>query len=347
MLELLRPTLIQTRDRLAAAAIVARAAGPRRVQADEALWRDFRRLLQGDRGVVGRWPATGLARLARGSETVLLATARAPELAAALAPAVRRARQVDALLSLGAERAAEALRPLAGVKVALLKGSATSVLCWDEPAARQRQDLDLLVRPEDFNAVRAALWNAGWRDSPNPETGGPPFSGRTFGMRMKIGPAHVSLDLHRDLVKPAWCGLTGSTFRDAFLDGAVTGLAPLPVTNALHTFLHTVAHIVHAGFRIPIKVFIDLVRLLPLLDDRAIVAAARTWGLCTATWACLTVVERWFQVQRPSLRRALAVPSARQWVLQRILAGRGAFAEAAPSPRWTAIHGFPVLLADG
>jgi hypothetical protein len=347
MFENLRPTLIQSRDRLAALAIVTRSTHGIGLAKDAALWRDFRALLQGDDTVIARWPAAELARLARSSQTVFLAAAHAPALASQLAPTIRRARQVDALLGLGAERAAQALRPLEGLKVALLKGSATGVLCWDEPAARQRQDLDLLVRPEDFKAVRAALWNAGWRDSPDPETGGPPFSGRTFGMRLKVGGASVSLDLHRDLVKPAWCGLAGPRFRTAFLDGAISGPAPLPVTNHLHTFLHTVAHIVHAGFRLPLKAFVDLVRLLPHLDDETLAAGAAVWGLRTATWACLTVVERWFQVQRPGLLAQLAPGMAKRWVLQRILAGEGASAERVPSPRWTAIHGFPVLLADG
>lgn len=53
----------------------------------------------------------------------------------------------------------------ADVPLAVLKGAATAHLDYKDPAQRQIGDVDLLVAPSDFGRARAAIEQAGWRQT--------------------------------------------------------------------------------------------------------------------------------------------------------------------------------------
>jgi len=345
--------LIRTRDRAAALSLLAHGLLPRRLDPDADTWA----LLCHHLASPAPSPAPSLAlpalaRLASRAELAVFAGHQIPNLAPLLAAPIQTQRRIDALLDLTTEGLAATLQAAGGPKlrasVCLLKGSASALHVYPEPACRQRRDLDLLVCPADFPAVRAALWNAGWRDSPVREARVKPFDGRTFGMRRTLSGLTLSVDLHRDLVTTDWCGLRGRGFRRAFLADSRRDLAPLPVTSATDTLLHTVAHIVHAGAQLPLKAWCDLLllarQLLP--EAPAVIDRVALFGLRTATWACLSVAARFFGADLSDLIAPLEPTPASARLLSALLRGDSPTPLGPGAPAQRVVHGLPELLRD-
>lgn|GEM_PF-1732128 len=288
-----------------------------------------------------------LASVAVQAELTAFVAARYPPVVSRLTGALARAKRSHALLELAAAHLTQSLHSSdLHTRVALLKGSASGPLAYPDASWRQRRDLDLLVSPDDFQRVRAALWNSGWRDSPGRESGGQPFAGRTFDMRLRLGAVTVGLDLHRNLIAPAWCGLSGDGFRRDFLSRKVRQPVGLAITDPIDTFIHTVAHIVHAGFHLSMKAFVDLKLLFAIIDHEECARRLAQYRLRTATWACLGVVHRWFGQDVDALRERIRPPIGRARLIDSLLSGQGALAISPAIPRWRAVHGFPVLLKD-
>jgi hypothetical protein len=319
-----------------------------------------------------------LARLARSARVSVLAAERRPSLAPHLGRSLAAAERHAALLALVTDQLAATVGPLAEA-TCLLKGSAAIALVYARPAERERRDLDLLVDPAAFPALRAALWNTGWRDDPNRDAPGPPFSGRTLAMRRRFGAVTVSLDLHRDLVDRPWCGLLGDAFRRRFLTGAVRERAPsglaapapaapsglaapapaapsglaapapaatLPVSSPVDTFLHTIAHLAAAGFPPTLAPWVDLTRLAPLCPAEALAEAAAAYRLRSAAWLALTTLSRWFGCETGEARAALALTRTRAAVLTRAFRGDGGTPASHAMAEARAVHVARALLAD-
>ncbi len=340
-----REGLIAIRDALAGARLLLLAA--KRPGQPSAEWLGLRRVLRGD-GLLPGWDVEGVAQAAARAEVAGVAASLEPRLESALAAALARQRRHHALQDLATEQIAMALASIGhGRRVVLLKGSASSVWVYEDAWHRARRDIDLLVAPGDFSAVRMALWNAGWRDVAVRELTGPPGSGRTFGMSLALGPATIHLDLHRNLVTRPWCGLVGEEFQRRFIAEAVAGRASLPVTSPRHTFLHTVAHLIHSGFSSPAKGFVDLARLSKLVDGDALVQEAAALRLRTATWALSRVVARWFGA-RPAWDLGALAPSsvARRALIEGLLDGEGPSPLRASVERRLLVHGLPRLMMD-
>ncbi len=326
-------------------ASVVRRAGP---AAEVEAWQALRRLVgpAGETRTGEAVPAVTLARLAHGARVTILAATRAPDLAPLLRARCAAIERHAAILELVTARVGEVLGPLGAETTCLLKGSAAIGLAYDRPAERERRDLDLLVLPSAFQGVRTALWNDGWRDDPTRDAPGPPFSGRSFGMVRRFGAVTVSLDLHRDLVDRAWCGLRGPAFREAFLAGAIRGRAPLPVSSPVDTGLHTLAHLAAGGFRPTLGAWIDLTRLVPGVGPEALAEAAARWRLRGAAWVGVATLGRWFGQALPEHARALDLPRARQALLSRIYGGDGGDLLTAPTTALRAVHAARALLGD-
>jgi Uncharacterised nucleotidyltransferase len=93
----------------------------------------------------------------------------------------------------------------AGVQPRVLKGSAVAHLDYAEAAMRPFIDVDLLIRPEQFDAAVTALVAAGYaRNYPEPR----PSFDRRFSKGVSFrGPDNCELDLHRTFVMGPY-GLT-------------------------------------------------------------------------------------------------------------------------------------------
>jgi hypothetical protein len=276
-------------------------------------------------GAVDPSKAQAIALAARYGEVSILAAEASPLLAAELRDAVTRQRRLDAVLELGLAHAADALHQAGLTEVALLKGRAAAAWAYPDTASRFRRDIDLLVGPA-LGPVREALLAKGWRDdSPHAD----PSRGRTASLVLTLGLNTVSLDLHRSLVHSDWCRPDPS----AILAGAVRGKAPLPVTAPIDTLLHTALHLVGNGFHEPLKGWLDLMRLLPLVDAADLETRARAFGLGTTAWLALTVLARWFGLDTSRHTARVAPSAARQALLRHLAAGDHATPERQPLPR--------------
>jgi hypothetical protein len=243
------------------------------------------------------------------------------------------------MLELGLVRLAEDVRDL-DAPLALMKGSAAAAWVYPESAQRQRSDLDLLVG-ETLPEVRRALRSRGWSDANDPRHGQDPRAVRAWNLRRSIGGGWVNLDLHRQLVHGDWCRPDVASM----LAERVTGRAPLPVTSVADTFANTVVHLVKTGFHEPLKGWIDLVRMLPLVTAGELADRARAHRLVTATWLCLGVLGRWFDADVGAHRRALGRPL--QGALVDYLArGEHATPERRPMARGFSYRLWPRLLRD-
>lgn len=294
------------------------------------------------RALTGRpWadvPASALAELARAEQVAVLTSALVPAVRPLLADAEARLRRHDALLELGLAHAARALGDVA--PVALMKGSAAIGWAYEQSAWRQRNDLDLLVG-DALPEVRRALLARGWRDANDPRHGPDPARVRAWNMDAELGGGVVSLDLHRRLVHRPWCRPDVSSM----LARRVTGRAPLPLTDPADTWINTAIHLLGTGFHEPLKGWIDLLRLLPLVTPEALAARAHTHALVAGTWTCLGVLSRWFDVPVEPHRAALGRPSQAA-LLERLTAGEHHTPERRPLPRGLSYRLWPWLVHD-
>ncbi len=268
-----------------------------------------------------------VAALARTSEVALLAADASPALAPLLADAILRQRQLDALLELALARASAALAT-AGLdtRVALLKGGVTARTVYPTTAHRFRRDLDLLVPdgPDvDIVNIRAALLAVGFADDAGPDRAalGPravrawPMVLRPFGATGLV----LSIDLHRRLVEVPWCRPDlAAMFADARKDGA-----PLPLTSPRDTLVHTAIHLAENGFRLPLKAWVDVVRLVPTVAPDALAERALQHGARAATYAAVHVASRWFALDAAEHLAPLAPPAPQRWALHAALGGDG------------------------
>jgi hypothetical protein len=268
-----------------------------------------------------------LAALARTSEVAILAADAAPALVPLLGDALARQRQIDALLELALARAATALAKVGlDTRVALLKGGVTARTVYPTTAHRFRRDLDLLVPdgPEvDIVDIRAALLAVGFADDPGPDRGTlGPRAVRAWPMVLRpFGPTGLilSLDLHRRLVEVPWC----RPDLPAMLAAARKDGAPLPLTSPADTLVHTAIHLAENGFRLPLKAWVDVARLVPTVTPAALAERARHHGARAASYAATRVASRWFTCDAAAHLAALAPPRAQRLALDLALAGDG------------------------
>ena len=318
---------------------IARALGPTR----DPLARSLHRLVAG----CGDEPNLALADLARAAhraEVAVLAASLLPALAPHLGDILDRQRRFDALLELALAEVAPVL--VAGPPVALAKGTATAAWCYAVSAERQRKDLDLLVG-DALPEVRSRLLARGWRDHLDPRASRDVTTARAWPMAKELGRATIGLDLHRGLVHGTWCRPDVA----AMIAAAVPGRTVLPVTSAVDTLVHTAVHLTGSGYHEPLKGWVDLLRLAPLVSPDMLAARAAHHHARTATWACLGVVGRWFGDQ-PGLAAIIAAHRAELGtprhgrLIDALLAGEHATPERRPMPRGLAYRFWRLAARD-
>jgi len=101
---------------------------------------------------------------------------------------------------------------------------------------------------------------------------------------------------------------------------------PWPVSHPEDTLLHTALHMAANRFSVPLKSWVDVVRLLDdeRVDLERVATRARTWRMATALWATLRVKARWFGEPAPvSVMRTLEPPWGVRRALELGLSGDG------------------------
>ncbi len=327
-------------------------------------WAELRRLLGAPDGgapdrrwdtlrgvLLGRDPGDhvdlqGLAEAARHGEVPTLAAASHPALGDVLKRAARRQVFVDMSLELALDRVARVLEREGLTRVALLKGSATAYTLYDAPHHRVRRDIDLLVSDADMAEILRALLADGWRSDLEPkEAAKGPLGVRAWPLVLDLPIGALSCDVHRRLTH-------GDRFAvdvEGILQRRRQGEARLPVAAPEDLFLHTCLHLATNGFHEPLKAWMDLVLLLGprgRVDRQVVAARARRWGAKTAVWSALLVLDRWFGVDEPGLRRATRPSAARAAALRWLLAGSGCYPLRQDVDKATATAATALLVTD-
>ncbi len=288
-------------------------------------WRALRHLLGGPppaRAV----PRVDIATAARLGQVAGLALRADPELARHLESAVA-GRSLQELCLVSAERRLARDLEAAGLHGwALLKGSATAHLLYEESADRERTDVDVLLADGQFDGALAALVSAGWEDATHPGLWADADAGRPWERTVVVDLAgvRVGADLHRRLVR--WRQFTpdheGVIARAAVHDP--TGLRLAGLEDLL---LHTAVHAANVAFDVPLRSYVDVQRLVahPAVDWDRTVARAQRWGVQTALWATLRIARLWLGAGVPgAVETTLAPTRGVQRALTRALGGAGA-----------------------
>jgi hypothetical protein len=289
---------------------------------EERAWASLRALLSGlgpaeiDDEALGKAALTG--------DVAALATSLHPPLRPRLAQTLEREVFVALLLDRAMGEAARAVAAGGDPPVVLLKGTAAAHQIYESPSHRIGVDIDILVGESDFDGVLSALRGAGFQDVESPD-----FV-RKHGARAwehelawVTDGSSVSVDVHRRLAASDRFEVDheGIMARAVAVDAL-----PWPVTHPSDTLLHTALHLAANRYAVPLKSWIDVLRLLhhPDVDLSLVVERARSWRMATALWAALKVCERWFEVALPEALLTSIQPSiARRMVLERALSGNG------------------------
>lgn len=222
------------------------------------------------------------ARAARHGPNAGFAAAMRPAVAANTALELVRHREGRRLFSAFAR---------AGVAPLLLKGTHLAYSLYDAPELRPRIDTDLLVRDDEFDALRGALSAAGYAAVPH-VTGDVAFGQFQYSRTDESGARHT-IDLHRRIANPlAFAGRL--TYEELAADAdALPALAPnargpAPWRALILACVHRTAH--HGTSSRLIWLY-DIHLLAGRLSDPewdGIVAAAARKGLAPVIAAGLT-----------------------------------------------------------
>ena len=152
----------------------------------------------------------------------------------------------------------------------------------------------------------------------------------------------VEVDLHAAIVDAPWCHPSV----DGLLNNTITAGAPLPITAAADTLVHTAIHLIENGLRQPLKHWVDLDRLARVVDPHLAAERARIHGARTALWMGLHVARRWLATPCVPTMDALGRPRHAA-LLEAMLTGDLATPHRRPLERGPARHLARVLAADG
>jgi hypothetical protein len=165
----------------------------------------------------------------------------------------------------------------AGIEWRLLKGAATAYLLYPDPSQRDIGDVDLLVRPEDFDGATDALARGGivWREYPAPGDA----HRRVGHERTLLHHLRVEVDLHRRVQAVHRRSALSQDF--AFADPTTVHIAGREVAAMslpailVHACLHLAARETRAS------TLADLIRCAfdPRLDAPALFGASRQQGV--------------------------------------------------------------------
>jgi len=172
----------------------------------------------------------------------------------------------------------------AGIQYVVIKGAASRMLLYDNPALRACHDLDLLVRPEDRVRAATALVDAGF--SANPDS-------RSISRELVLSRDVVDIDLHWGLLREGRlrsdpsAGMIGRRRREK-------GIWMLNADDALFVLLVHPAFTKHlAGWDMGLHRVVDIVDWLNTqsFNREAVRAQLTTNGVRAAAWATLRWVE--------------------------------------------------------
>jgi len=229
----------------------------------------------------------------------------------------------------------------AGIEHAFIKGAASRLQLYENPAVRACYDIDLLVRPEDRITVASLLVEQGFNAMPE---------ARSISRELVLTRGAVDVDLHWSLLREG--RLRVDETPDVLARRQQTGgVWTLNDADALFVLLVHPAFGKHlAGWGMGLHRVADIVAWLctKTVDLEALCQALRRQGVATAAWATL----RWAQL----LTQPHAVPGLQE-MLSALRPGRVRRAwlnlwlsrdlpQRTTKFRWVRLMGFSVFLHD-
>ena len=291
----------------------------------EQSWSALRRCLRGEADY--SHPADSeVARCAAIGQVAGLLVAAQPAYAEMLHVACEEASFQSMVLGLAEDRVASWLKTAGISRWALLKGTASSRMLYEDPALRQRSDIDLLISADQMVPVARLLSTKGLVEKTAAQhwaaSASTPYQ-RTWDMQ--VSSMVVEIDVHRRLLR--WDELTID--HDGVLERAnsLEGSSP-PLCTREDLLLHTLIHAANEAFRVPLRSWVDVARLVrhPDLDWSAVVNRANTWRITPAIWSGLEVTQRWFQVAPPlGIVAALRPPHIQAACLKKLTSSDGQY----------------------
>lgn len=223
--------------------------------------------------------------------------------------------QADAMaglrLSASALQAAAALETK-GIPCAMLKGPALAHALFGSVAVRRSKDLDLLVRPEDFDRAAETLIAAGYtRTTPAAQLQSPALLSRYRALRKDFGFTNatqtVQIELHHRLTDSP--SLLPTPPSERWIDGSLgegrTIRTLAPDDHLLYLCVHGAGH---AWMRL--KWLVDvavLINRMPPDDLVTFVQRSRSLGLDRCVGSALLLAAQWFTCPlEPALKRSLS-----------------------------------------
>ncbi len=165
------------------------------------------------------------------------------------------------------------------IETRVLKGSAVAHLDYPQPALRSFIDLDILLRPADFDAAVRVLTAAGFvRTLAEPRPG---FDRRFDKGTTLRSPAGYGLDLHRTFVLGPWGVLVDL---GELWDGGekfVVGGRTIRALSRPNRFLHACYHAALGDWPLRLGSLRDVAEMLPAAeqDARVLLRRAAHWGV--------------------------------------------------------------------
>jgi hypothetical protein len=172
----------------------------------------------------------------------------------------------------------------AGIEHAVIKGAASRLLLYDNPAIRPCHDLDLLVRPEDRVKAAAVLVDAGFTAVPEP---------KSISRELVLSRGPVDIDLHWQLLRE------GRLRKDHTADMLTrrqrsNNLWMLSGEDSFFVLLVHPAFAKHvAGWEMGLHRVVDIIEWLRTqsIDWPAVCERVREDGVAAAAWATLKWVD--------------------------------------------------------
>jgi hypothetical protein len=167
----------------------------------------------------------------------------------------------------------------AGIETRVLKGTAVAHLDYAQPAVRSFIDLDILVRPTDFDRAVHVLAGAGFvRRLAEPRPG---FDRRFDKGTTLVSPTGYELDLHRTFVLGPWGVLVDI---DTLWDGGqelVVGGRTVRALSRPNRFLHACYHAALGDWPLRLASLRDVAEMLRGADHdgSALLRRASEWGV--------------------------------------------------------------------
>ncbi|MBW2020381.1 MAG: nucleotidyltransferase family protein [Deltaproteobacteria bacterium] len=202
-----------------------------------------------------------------------------------------------------------------GIQVIVLKGALFARMLYGDPALRRMSDIDILVKPADFDKVAAYLVNAGYARSSSVEH---LVRERRYHHTHFVKGA-ILIEVHKGLAQPRRFKINLDHMWKRSIRIKIDGVDALRLSNE-DTVLHLCLHMAYHKFLIYLFWWTDLYEFIKKfaadIDWRYVVEKAIEQRIKTSVYFSLYFVKRIMKAEIPAfVFKSLAVSSLRKKII--------------------------------